>query len=148
MASVFDVSNYILQLSNSIDSDERDLISNLKLQKLLYYCYGFSLVLLKKKLFNDDKIKAWPLGPVCPKVHNKYKKYESNPIPIEDVINSKLKLSGKEKELINEVYSIYGQFSAWKLKDMTHQESPWKNTKRNYTISDEEMKNFFITRLQ
>ena len=76
------------------------------------------------------------------------KKYESNPIPIEDVINSKLKLSGKEKELINEVYSIYGQFSAWKLKDMTHQESPWKNTKRNYTISDEEMKNFFITRLQ
>ena len=78
MASVFDVSNYILQLSNSIDSDERDLISNLKLQKLLYYCYGFSLVLLKKKLFNDDKIKAWPLGPVCPKVYNKYKKYESN----------------------------------------------------------------------
>lgn len=50
MASVFDVSNYILQLSNSIDSDERDLISNLKLQKLLYYCYGFSLVLFKEKI--------------------------------------------------------------------------------------------------
>lgn len=27
----------------------------------------------------------------------------------------------------NEIFEVYGQYSAWKLRDLTHEEAPWKN---------------------
>jgi uncharacterized phage-associated protein len=49
-------------------------MSNLKLQKLMYYAQGFSLVLFNKPLF-PERIEAWIHGPVIPAVYHKYKGY-------------------------------------------------------------------------
>jgi uncharacterized phage-associated protein len=47
------------------------------------------------------------------------------------------------------VYEVFGQFSAWKLRDMTHDEPPWKNNEINAgEISVNEMADYFKTRVK
>lgn len=36
-------------------------------------------------------------------------------------------LDKNAKELVEDVFSIMGQYSAWKLRERTHNESPWEN---------------------
>ena len=139
MLSAKKVAEYFLSLS---DEDLGDMISNLKLQKLCYYAQGFSLALYNKPLFKEE-IVAWNHGPVVQELYKEYKQYGANGIPIPNVDLSKY--TKEEKELMNEVYTVYGQFSAWKLVNMTHSEAPWSNTAINEVISHENMKTFFNT---
>jgi hypothetical protein len=44
------------------------------------------------------------------------------------------------------VYWKYGQFAAWKLRDMTHKETPWATAQTNGAISRESMATFFDKR--
>ncbi|WP_208932366.1 Panacea domain-containing protein [[Haemophilus] ducreyi] len=60
--------NYFLSQCNS--EENGDLISNLKIQKLVYYAQGFSLAINNKPLFSE-KIQAWTHGPVTPELYNK-----------------------------------------------------------------------------
>ncbi|MDR5616831.1 type II toxin-antitoxin system antitoxin SocA domain-containing protein [Arsenophonus sp.] len=146
MLTCFDVADYFL---SRCDDESGELISNLKLQKLVYYAQGFSLALLKKPLF-DESIEAWMHGPVIPDLYRKYKEKGNQALPAPEAINF-TKFSEEIIDLLDEVYHIYGQFSAWKLRNLTHQESPWKN---NYiegcgggVIPHDELKSYFLTRL-
>jgi uncharacterized phage-associated protein len=145
MASVFDVSGYILQLGNANDNEGYDLITNLKMQKLVYYSQGFYLAMYNSPLFNSP-IEAWEHGPVCPELYRALKIYQANPLPAVDE-NCVEQLSEKEIDIITEVYGVYGQYSAWRLREMTHQESPWLDTPLNQEISHKKMKDFFKTQL-
>lgn len=42
-----------------------------QLQKTLFYVYGVCLATLDTKIFDDDSPKAWPFGPVFPRVYKK-----------------------------------------------------------------------------
>lgn len=55
MLTCYDIADYFLSLC---DDDNGDLISNLKIQKLVYYAQGFSLAINDKPLF-EEKIQAW-----------------------------------------------------------------------------------------
>jgi len=59
MPSAFDVSHYLLTLQ---DDDAGDLISNLKLQKLLYYAQGLYLAMNEEALFPEK----FTLGSTAP----------------------------------------------------------------------------------
>lgn len=48
---------------------------------------------------------------------------------------------------MDEVYKVYGQFSAWKLRNMTHEEASWKNTPIGSEITKACMESFFKDRL-
>lgn len=37
-------------------------------------------------------------------------------------------MSLEQKETIEEVYELMGQYSAWKLREKTHNETPWLET--------------------
>jgi uncharacterized phage-associated protein len=139
MTSVFDVAKYILQLGkeNAVDG-EYDL-TPMKLQKLVYYCQGFHLALYDKPLF-PESIEAWKHGPVCPPLYRILK--PCGPAPVFE-IDAKDSLSEAEKQLVADVYWKYGQFAAWKLRSMTHNETPWAMVPINGTISDESMADFF-----
>ncbi len=54
-------------------------------------------------------------------------------------------LSEEECALIHEVYEVYGQYSAWKLRDLTHSEKPWREAenKREIEITVEALRAFF-----
>ncbi|AHM74329.1 MULTISPECIES: Panacea domain-containing protein [Yersinia] len=145
MLTCFDVADYIL--AHSDEENSGDLISNLKLQKLVYYAQGFSLALLGRPLF-EEPIEAWMHGPVVPELYHKYKDNGTQALPVPADVDFS-KYSDDEKELLDEVYKIYGQFSAWKLRNMTHDENPWKETyvegAGSREISNDSMKRFFDT---
>jgi len=143
MARASDVAKYLLaQMSDECG----DTISALKLQKLLYYAQGCHLATYDTPLF-PEAIKAWEHGPVVPAVWHAYKQYESSAIPRPTTFDiSTLKAS--QRELLKEVYRIFGQFSAWKLRNMTHVEPPWRDTARNATISQKTMRDYFKTRVK
>jgi uncharacterized phage-associated protein len=142
MPGVIDVANYILELSKQDSEDgEYELISHMKLQKLIYYCQGFYLALYETPLFSEA-IEAWPHGPVCPRLYHILKGYGASPIAI--IIDSnKLNLNNQEKNLIAMVYDSYGQYSASKLRQMTHKEGPWNNTWAGGIISQDVMIQYF-----
>lgn len=143
LSSVFDVADYFL---NRQDDDCQDIITNLKLQKLCYYAQGFYLALNRHRLFNED-IEAWQHGPVIPVLYEKYKKFGSGALPISEDFNLR-NIPDDVQDLLDEVYSEYGQYSAWKLRNMTHCEPPWQNAiKKNEVLSDQDMINFFKTQL-
>ncbi len=141
MKQAINVARYILTKENP---EIGEVITNLKLQKLLYYCQGFSLAINEKKLFSE-KIYAWQHGPVVQEVYYEYKNNGSKPILNKSQASDTDALSPAEKELVDNVYNVYGQFSAWKLREMTHNEDPWKDTPINGVIEDSLLKKFFLT---
>jgi len=120
MLTCDDIARYFLAKT---DEDSGDLISNLKLQKLVYYAQGFSLALFDRPLFGED-IEAWTHGPVIPDLYHEYKHHGDGAIP-RPVDLDFSKYDADTRELLDEVYATYGQFSAWKLRNMTHDEPPW-----------------------
>ena len=43
------------------------------------------------------------------------------------------------------MYTVYGQFSAWKLRNMTHREPPWRDTPKGDVITHKILKEYFST---
>lgn len=118
-----------------------EYISNLKLQKLLYYAQGCFLAVTDKPLFSDE-IVAWQHGPVVECVYHEYKANGANGIHFTDDFDFS-EFTDQENELLKEVYDTFGQYSAWKLRDMTHSETPWKTTEQSKVISKEKIKEYF-----
>jgi len=142
MADVIDVANYILEISQEGFSDgECELISNMKLQKLVYFCQGYFLALYGRQLF-PDPIEAWEHGPVCPKLYRLFKPYGSSPLTT-SIDPQRIRLEDYEKRLIDMVYGSYGQYSASKLRNITHEKGPWNATAQNAVISHEIMLEYF-----
>lgn len=116
-----------------------DYMTHLKLQKLLYYAQGCYLALRNKSLFKD-KIFAWTYGPVVSTVYDKYKSFAGNAIPQQGAVN----IDEDTESVLEEVYQTFGQFSALKLKDMTHSESPWLETKQGNEIPVKKIQEYFV----
>lgn len=139
-----DVARYFLLKA---DPEEGELISNLKLQKLLYYAQGFHLALYDGPLFAES-VEAWMHGPVVPQVYHAYKGYGAEGIPAPVDFGPGQVFSEEIVELLDEVYDVYGQFSAWKLREMTHREPPWAETPDGMEISPDAMRAYFKTQLR
>jgi|WetSurMetagenome_2_1015567.scaffolds.fasta_scaffold00004_1 uncharacterized phage-associated protein len=140
MLSARNVTDFLLSLC---EPEAGDTISNLKMQKLLYYAQGFHLALYDKPLFTE-KIIAWQYGPVVKEVYEAYSEYSNGAIPKPRRINLKV----FDEETINflkEVYQVYGQYSALRLMELTHNEPPWKNTKIGEEITLEIIHKYFKT---
>jgi len=145
MAKLENVADYILYLDDINDNDGIG-ISNLKIQKLVYYCQGFYCAIFNKPFF-DDEIVAWRHGPVVESLYHKFKQFANNKISINKAFDPSV-LNDDEKELVEEVYSVFGQFTAWKLRDMTHDEPTWlTHESHGGVIPIEDMQVYFKTRL-
>jgi len=143
MASVLDVARLFISLSSGDDSG----ISNLKLQKLTYYAQGFHLALFDGKPLFNENIEAWTHGPVVPELYHHYKKFGKGPIDAEAIVFIE-ELTPEQISLVEEVHEVFGQFSAWKLRDMTHEEAPWLSHEADASvIPHDELLEYFKTRL-
>ncbi|HEU0080276.1 MAG TPA: type II toxin-antitoxin system antitoxin SocA domain-containing protein, partial [Longimicrobiaceae bacterium] len=69
MHSALDVAAWFL---NEVDRKSGDSITNLKLQKLVYYAQAWAVTLLGRPLF-EEKVEAWAHGPVGDVVYQAYK---------------------------------------------------------------------------
>jgi len=126
MAKAQDVALFFIDLAQRQNEHERgDLMTNLRLQKLLYFAQGCNLQQTGKPLF-DEQLEAWKHGPVVPSIYRKYKCCGKNPIECTDDDYDPKVVSSDEFELLIDVYREYGQYAAWMLRDMTHKPgSPW-----------------------
>lgn len=120
MNTALEVANYIVYLMSSSYED----LTNMKLNKMLYYAQGHSLKIMNQPLF-DDPIEAWQHGPIVNSVYHQYKEYGDN--PISDYDQSMLgTISDEIRDLLIGITRVYGRYSAAALRNMTHvPKGPW-----------------------
>lgn len=125
---------------------------------MVYYSYAWVLTLLNDspdKLTNrlfDDKIEAWVHGPVIASLYNDYADYGFNDIPQQD---EKVTFPSDVENVLEQVLEVYGKYNANELESLTHQETPWKNARKdcsplersNNPIADEDIYNCYIKRV-
>lgn len=141
--SAKDVAKWFLAYNREMMNEgDAEYISNLKLQKLLYYAQGCFLALRDQALF-DDPIVAWKHGPVVENVCHLYKENGANGIVFDEKFDFS-KIDDDVETILEEVYDVFGQYSAWKLRNMTHNETPWKSTNQNSIIPNETIKDYFL----
>lgn len=139
--NAIDVANWFLNENRKqMNFEDSEFMTNLKLQKLLYYAQGCYLAQKGESLIKEDFL-AWEHGPVVRTIYDRFRKFGSNGIQYEDDYEDKL--DEDTKILLKKVYNQFGQYTAWKLRDMTHQEKPWKETIRNCVIDRKIMQNYF-----
>lgn len=124
-------------------NDPENDMTNMKIQKLLYYAQGTHLALHREKLFAQDIIK-WQYGPVVPDVYHKLKLFGQNVIQLDEPVDFS-QLNDKEVKTIKMVYDFFGQFSAIKLMNLTHDEAPWQSVEMNEIINEKSLIDFFDT---
>ncbi|SFK02727.1 Panacea domain-containing protein [Methylophaga sulfidovorans] len=136
-------------------ASERNLsVSNLKLQKLAYYCQGYYLATTGEPMFSD-RIEAWDHGPVVPSLYHTYKIYGSTYIPSSNHQHVELATLPKMViDIIDFVLDKWGNKGAWFLRNQTHQEAPWREHYNEETeqvdgdeITHDQMRSFFIKQI-
>ena len=143
MYNVIDVCGYIICYSNF----KKYGVSNLKLQKLLYFVQVFFVAYTEEHtLCFDSKIEAWDFGPVVPKAYYQYSEFSSTDIPFCDTylehgytlwdahlckynINN---IQHKDKVLIRTVVDAFSDFSASELTKLIFNTPLWKNVYSPY----------------
>jgi uncharacterized phage-associated protein len=126
-------------------------ISNLKLQKLVYYAQAWHLALHDAPLFDQD-FQAWIHDPVIPSLYQDYKSFGWQPILKEATPN----LPPTVSQFLEEVAGEYFACDAYELEQMTHIEEPWRRARGNLlpdqpcngVIKKEWMKEYYRKRVQ
>lgn len=143
MLKAIDCANWLIeQASNDINGGE--YLTQLKVQKLLYFAQGINLVLYGKPLFKD-KIYHEKYGPVVKSIITYLKPFGYKSI---DTLGMKDKLKDldKEKDALNSLnlaYQNFGIYSASKLVDLTHKDKCWLETKDGEEIKPDDIKKTF-----
>ncbi len=128
-------------------------ITPMKLQKIVYFSYGWYFAYYNEKLFSDS-IQAWDYGPVVEAVYHQYKFYGPTPIlKMEHHFRDNLinPIKHDKKLFLDQMWALYRNYSGVQLANATHMEgTPWYKTKqqhpfgRNIVISDNLIKEYFV----
>lgn len=121
MYDAITVSHYIIDYEDS----KGRTVSNLRLQKLLYFIQSTFLAIAGYPCFEED-LEAWDYGPVVPEVYRRYKIFGSTMIPAEEDIDS-LDIKSDDRFLINYVLDMCAHQTTRQLVDISHKQDPWKN---------------------
>lgn len=91
-------------------------ITNLKLNKLVYFAQVLSLKKGHGPLF-DDEIEAWEYGPVVRSVYREFKRFGSRPIA---PCKGRRPLDKRSSDIVVEVMASLGGLSAFDLVEIAH----------------------------
>ncbi len=130
-------------------------ITHLQLQKLVCISYGFYFAQTNGKLF-QEKIEAWPYGPIVPELYHEFKRFESFPLrkwsAHYNYLTGKFQIPVVSKndsaslKVLNFVWRRYGILSAKQLVEITHADgTPWKITidQKRRRIKDDLIRNHY-----
>ena len=142
MCKAIDVANFFLKCPE--DSDMSNSITNMKLQKLMYFAQGHALAVLGHPLFRED-FEAWTHGPVIPALYRLYRNFGDQKIPPPESVDFS-RFTPEEKQLLEEVWETYGIYSAWGLRNLSHSTKPWIDHQYTHgVIPQPEMRQYFLT---
>ncbi len=135
--------------------DEGNPVTQMKLQKMVYFAHGYNLAKLDEPLIKEN-VQAWKFGPVIPVIYNDYKLYGNLPIinfdkstsiySWIDVSNSNLGTDAKEA--IDYTWRATAHLSAADLSSWTHKDgSPWQQVyseqDMSIIIDNDKIKDYF-----
>ena len=121
--SATDIARRIVQLS----IQDELWISNLKLQKILYFAWMDYYRDKKGARLFDDTFQAWKYGPVVPDVYYEYWLNVARLIFLTKAPS--VTIDEDTSEFLRKELHEYHKYTAGKLVDMAHRDgSPWKQT--------------------
>ena len=120
--------------------DRGDLLTPLKLQKLMFYADAWNLALYGEEL-TPERFQAWVHGPVALSQYHRFKEYKWRPI-MDDI--EKPHLPNNTVKHLCEVVDVFGVETGPSLEIMTHQELPWIEARGG--IPDDEPCNNYISK--
>lgn len=124
------VANFILDVSSQNGRE----ITNLALQKIVYFCHVWSLVLLGRPLIKQE-FEAWKHGPVLQYLYHQFKNCDRRPIneraqKLDQATGSQVvveyRFDSDIESLLHKVVVTYSRFSAGELVEISHEKGgPW-----------------------
>jgi uncharacterized phage-associated protein len=125
MYDALDIAKYIVNKC----TDDKCPITNLQLQKIMYFLQRKYLVEVGRCLFADD-IQAWQFGPVVPEVYYQFCGFGSCAITMQYVVD----IEQDDVRMINPVVDNSRGKDPWDLVSETHAPGrAWAITYRNGT---------------
>lgn len=118
MKIILNVAQYIIDSYKRITNED---IDELKLHKLLYFSQRECLAVMGTPLFEED-LEGWVHGPVSPLVRSHFEFGIGITVNTDD-------LSDTNKIIVNSVMDEYCQFASWKLRELSHNENSWINSR-------------------
>lgn len=110
-----------------------EVLTNLKLQKLLYYSQAWHLALHDTPLFAED-FQAWLHGPVLPSQYYRFRDCQWRPIDIA-ISPPNISAAGLEN-FVSEIIEVFGSETAVALELMTHREQPWIDARKGISATE------------
>ena len=124
------IANCILDLAE----DQGIALSNLSLQKVMFFCHAWHLVDTGQPLIKAE-FEAWQHGPVLQYIYRQFKEFESKPIKTRAGAMNPLtgrsevvhyEIDANTVERLKRVVSFYGRLEPWDLVDLSHiKGGPW-----------------------
>lgn len=111
--SASQIAKYILYKCTT----DNESISNLQLQKILYYLQVYFLQHKNKALFIDE-VEAWPFGPVVRLVYNDYCGFGA--LDIYETKDPCISFDREDEEIINKIIDEKRSQNPWELVEDTH----------------------------
>jgi uncharacterized phage-associated protein len=151
-----EVANYILDKGESSNID----ITNLSLQKILYFCHAFVLTELSRPLVKQS-FEAWQHGPVIRSLYRVFcgcgeEKIKMRATRIDKNSGERILCTASLDEELNntldKAIAFYGRVSAYQLVKLSHEPGgPWDKTWNHLgqsnpgmKINNNEIKEFYI----
>lgn len=118
MERILDVAAYIARQYKTLTGDTLD---EMKLHKLLYYTQRESFAILDEPAFAGE-LEGWKYGPVSREIRSEYYNGE--------ILSPTHEISDQAAYIANNVILEYGALASWKLSQLSHQDSAWKNARK------------------
>lgn len=136
-----DLAKYIIWQHKEAEKE----ITNLRLQKLLYYVQGYFLKNFDIPAF-DEEIFRWAYGPVVVDVYYEYCSNGAGPLfppARNEVERIERSISPQHIHLLSKILKATHDFSVGTLVNKTHSETPWIEAEDRGLITVESIKNYF-----
>lgn len=134
-------------------------VTNLSLQKIVYFCHVWSLIELGRPLVKQQ-FEAWEHGPVLQYLYREFKAFGSDPITVRaqkmDCVTGKIKpaeykFDSETGELLSRIVDFYSRLTGSQLRNLSHaMGGPWEtvwNHKESVSpgmyISNDEILEFY-----
>lgn len=114
-------------------SDNDKEITNLKIQKLLYFLEAIYMVVSDEKSLFNENFYAWNFGPVSDAVYEQYKNFGRTPIVLEE----KVMIPKYNLVYIKILFDLFANYTSYQLVALSHlPSSPWHDIYVKYGEND------------
>jgi uncharacterized phage-associated protein len=130
------VANYVLDCAQRAGIP----VSNLALQKIVFFCHAFYMVETGKPLIKHE-FEAWEYGPVLQYVYREFKDAGSSPITARaramNPLNGNMEvvppiLTKEVEERLLPIINFYSRLAPWDLVELSHAKGgPWDHIWNN-----------------